>query len=58
MPTGKHEHIKSDNLEQLTQDILNDKLFGFVRVDIKTPEDLKEKLSEMTPIFKNAEIKF
>ena len=38
--------------------MLNNDLFGFVQVDIETPEDLKEKFSEMTPIFKNAEIKF
>ena len=58
MPTGKHEHIKMYDVNQLKEDILNDKLFGFVQVDIETPEDLKEKFSEMTPIFKNAEIKF
>ena len=58
MPTGKHEHINTYDLEQLKQDILNDKLFGFIQVDIETPENLKEKFSEMTPIFKNAEIKF
>jgi hypothetical protein len=28
----------------LRKDILNDKLFGFVQVDIETPEDLKEKV--------------
>ena len=55
MPTGKHEHIKTYDLEQLKQDILNDKLFGFIQVDIETPENLKERFSEMTPIFKNAE---
>ncbi len=38
--------------------VLNDNLFGFVQIDIETPEDLKEKFSEMTPIFKNAGIKF
>ncbi len=32
--------------------------FGFVQVDIETPENLKEYFSEMTPIFKNEEIKF
>ena len=32
--------------------------FGFIKVDIETPENLKEKFSEMTPIFKNATIKF
>jgi hypothetical protein len=42
----------------LKKDILNNDLFGFVQIDIETPEDLKEKFSEMTPIFKNAEIKF
>ena len=58
MPTGKQEHIKQYNLSQLEQDILNDKLFGFVQVDIETPEHLKEYFKEMTPIFKNAKIKF
>ena len=58
MPTGKHEHIKTYDLKQLEQDILNDKLFGFIQVDIETPENLKEHFAEMTPIFKNAEIKF
>ena len=51
MPTGKHEHINTYDLEQLKQDILNDKLFGFIQVDIETPENLKEKFSEMCPIF-------
>ncbi len=38
--------------------ILNDKLFVFIQVDIETSENLKEKFSEMYPIFKNATIKF
>jgi hypothetical protein len=42
MPTGKHEHIKSYDLKQLKRDILNNVLFGFVQVDIETPQDLKE----------------
>ena len=58
MPTGKHNHIKNYDLQQLEQDIINDKLFGFVQVDIETPDHLKEYFSEMTPIFKNAKIKF
>jgi len=52
IPTGKHEHIESYDLNQLKEDILNDKLFGFVQVDIETPEALKQTFSEMTPIFK------
>ncbi len=58
MPTGKHEHIKSYDLIQLKNDILHNKLFGFVQVDIEKPEDLKETFSEMTPIFEIADIKF
>ena len=58
MPTGKHEHIKKYDLNELKDDILNDKVFGFVQVDIETPEHLKDHFSEMTPIFKNAKIKF
>ena len=58
MPTGHHEHLQEYKLKALKQDILNDKLFGFVQVDIETPEHLKEKFSEMTPIFKNTKIKF
>ncbi len=30
----------------------------FVQVDIETQEELKEKFSEMTPSFRNGEIKF
>jgi hypothetical protein len=40
----------------LKKGILNNKVFGFVQEDIETPEDLKEKFSEKTPIFKNTEI--
>ncbi len=58
MPTGKHEHIKTYDLKHFKKDILNNELFGFFQVDIETPEELKEKFSDMTPIFKNAEIKF
>ena len=58
MPTGQHEHVKEYKLNELNDDILNDKLFGFVQVDIETPEHSKEKFSEMTPIFQNAKIKF
>ncbi len=42
----------------MKKDILNNDSFAFVQVNIDTPEELKAKFSEMTPIFKNAEIKF
>ena len=53
MPVGKYKHITEYNIKDLTHDILNDKLFGFVEVDIKVPDELYEKFSEMLPIFKN-----
>ncbi len=43
LPTSKHEHIKTYDLKQLNKDILNDKLFGFIQVDIETPENLKKR---------------
>ena len=58
MPTGQHEHVQEYKLKALKDDILNDKLFGFVQVDIETPECLKKKFSEMTPILKNTKIKY
>lgn len=41
---------------QILQAVLDEKLFGVVECDICVPEHLKEKSSEMTPIFKNVEI--
>ncbi len=35
MPVGKHEHITEYDLETLKADIMNEKLFGFIQVDIK-----------------------
>ena len=44
-----------------TSDILElvqtEELFGILRVDIETPEHLKEMFSEMCPIFKNVDIR-
>ena len=53
IPTGEYSRIESYDLKQLAGDILNEKVFGFLKVDIKTPENLKENFEEMTPIFKN-----
>jgi hypothetical protein len=38
MPTGDYKRIETYDLKQLEQDISNDKLFGFMKVDIETPE--------------------
>ena len=53
MPTGDYGTIDKYDLKQLVNDVMNDKLFGFVDCDIEVPEHLKEKFNEMCPIFKN-----
>ncbi len=40
MPVGKHKHITGYDLDKLNADILCEKSFGFVKVDIKTPDDV------------------
>ncbi|GMF15815.1 unnamed protein product [Phytophthora lilii] len=40
----------------IIEDIKDDKIFGFLECDIRTPEHVKEYFSEMTPILKNIEI--
>ena len=50
-----------DNKKTLTepeilQGVLDGSLFGVVECDIRVPEHLHEKFSEMCPIFKNTEI--
>ena len=42
--------------EQILESVVNESLFGVVECDIRVPESLKEKFSEMCPIFKNIEI--
>jgi hypothetical protein len=42
--------------EQILDFVKTGALFGLLRVDIKTPDRLKEKFSEMCPIFKNVDI--
>jgi len=42
--------------EQILTGVLDGSLFGVVECDIEVPEELKDKFSEMCPIFKNVEI--
>ena len=42
--------------DEILKDVRSGKLFALVTVDLHTPEHLKEKFSEMTPIFKHSEI--
>ncbi|EGZ17311.1 hypothetical protein PHYSODRAFT_500456 [Phytophthora sojae] len=51
MPCGRLTTI--DAYPGIVDDIINDKIFGFLECDIRTPPHLKDYFSEMTPIFKN-----
>ena len=42
--------------EEIFDDVVNDRLFGFVKVDIHVPDELIDHFSEFPPIFKNFEI--
>ena len=61
MPSGpaiRNGPEDSLNPKTISKNILNGSLFGFVEVDIKVPDNLKEKFAEMPPIFKNETIEF
>ncbi|EGZ08941.1 hypothetical protein PHYSODRAFT_339348 [Phytophthora sojae] len=51
MPCGRLTTIEA--YTGIVDDIVYDKIFGFLECDIRTPEHLKPYFSEMTPIFKN-----
>ena len=48
--------IKIMSPERILSEVRQDRLFGCVEVDIRVPEHLKEKFSEMCPILKNTNI--
>ena len=45
MPTGEYKRIESYDLKQSEEDILNEKVLRFLKVDIETPEHLKAFLT-------------
>ena len=62
METFLNQHFPSHSegkqtQAQLLQRVQEGTFFGAVEVDIDTPPHLRDKFSEMTPIFKNVEIK-
>ena len=58
MPCRKEKVFKCNPEEQdeLIQNVLNDKLFGFFQVDIEVPEQLQEHFSEFSPLFVISEV--
>ena len=58
MPCGKVKVFSSNPKEkdELIQNVLNDKLFGFFQVNIEVPEQLLDKFSEFSPLFILSEV--
>ena len=50
------DQVKIMSPEWILSEVRHERLFGCVEVDIRVPDHLKEKFSEMCPIFKNTEI--
>ena len=58
MPCGKEKVFKCNPEEQdeIIQNVLNDKLFGFFEVDIEVPEQKRKRFSEFCPLFVISEV--
>ena len=62
MPCGKDTlNVKKKPYDQkrmakFSEDVLKGKVFGFAQVDNKVPDELYDKLSEMSPLFVDQEI--
>ena len=44
------------SVAEIIEAVLQDRLFGLIRCDIKVPENLRDHFSEMPPIYKNTEV--
>ena len=58
MPCGKEKVFQAnpEEKDELIQNVLNDKLFGFFQVNIEVPEQLLDKFSEFSPLFILSEV--
>ena len=58
MPCGKEKVFHCDPAEknEIIQNVLNDKLFGFFEVDIEVPEQKRKRFSEFCPLFVISEV--
>ena len=55
MPCGKEKvfHCDPEEKNEIIQNVLNDKLFGFFEVDIEVPEQKRKRFSEFCPSFRD-----
>ena len=58
MPCGREKVFKCNPGEknEIIQNVLNDKLFGFFEVDIEVPEQKRKRFSEFCPLFVISEV--
>ena len=58
MPCGKEKvfHCGPEEQDEIIQNVLNDKLFGFFEVDIEVPEQKRKRFSEFCPLFVISEV--
>ena len=58
MPCGKEKvfHCDPEEKNEIIQNVLNDKLFGFFEVDIEVPEQKRKRFSEFCPLFVISEV--
>ena len=50
------QHPPVTTMVNVVDDVMTDKLFGFVKIDYHVHPNNYEKISEFPPIFKNCEI--
>jgi hypothetical protein len=55
MPCGKLYWKENDDWIKYQEEVMTNKFFGFLEVDIEVPEDKWEYFSEMCPLFINKE---
>ena len=58
MPCGKEKvfHCDPEERDEIIQNVLSDKLFGFFEVDIEVPEQKRKRFSEFCPLFVISEV--
>ena len=58
MPCGKEKvfHCDPEEKDEIIQNVLNDKLFGFFEVDIEVPGQKRKLFSEFCPLFVISEV--
>ena len=53
---GQSSERSPEEQDEIIQNVLNDKLFGFFEVDIEVPDQLRDKFSEFCPLFVISEV--